>query len=99
MRNGKKYFQQILCGISAIFAMLVITVAAPAQDMQSGGLAARTYVVAHSKADPSTALTVAGVQVKENSKAVQATSLTPVLSGGPGIEMAFILDDSLRGRV
>jgi hypothetical protein len=99
MRNGKKHLQQTLGSIAAIFAMLVITVAAAAQDMQSGGLAARTYVVAHSKADPAPALTVANVQVKENFKPVQVTSLTPVLSGGQGIEMAFILDDSLRGSV
>jgi hypothetical protein len=56
-------------------------------------------VVERSKADPPPALTPANVQVKEDSKPAKVTGLTPVLSSGQGIELAFVLDDSLRGSV
>jgi len=99
MRNGTKYFQQILCGLAGFCAILAIAPSASAQDMQSGGLPARTYIVTRSKATPAPPLAADNVQVKENYKPAPVTALTPVLSSGQGIEMAFILDDSLRGSV
>jgi len=85
--------------LAVVFAASAAAPTAFAQDMQSGALPGRTYIVTRSKADPAPPLTTADLQVKEASKPAQVVSLNPVLSSGRGIELAFVLDDSLRSSV
>jgi hypothetical protein len=78
------------CGLAGV---------AMAQSMESGGLPAKTYVAVRSKADPAPPVAATDVQMKEAGKPVQVTALSPALKAGKGIELAFVVDDSLRGNV
>jgi hypothetical protein len=65
--------------------------------MESGGLPARTYVTVRAKGDTAApAIGQADLHLKEDGKPAQVTGWSPVKSGGKSIELAFIIDDSLR---
>lgn len=92
-----KRFSGITSGLALLVALTGLISTAVAQDMESGGLPAHTYVTVHSKADPGPAVTKANLQLKEAGKPVQITGWSQVESSGKGIELAFVIDDSLRG--
>ncbi len=92
-----KRFTGIIGGLALLFALPGLISTAIAQDMESGGLPAHTYVTVHSKADPAPAVTKANLQLKESGKPVQVTGWSQVESSGKSIELAFVIDDSLRG--
>jgi hypothetical protein len=97
MRDIFKRLSRIIGGLALFFALPGLMSTAIAQDMESGGLPAHTYVTVHSKADPAPAVTKAHVQLKEAGKTVQVTGWSQVESSGKSIELAFVIDDSLRG--
>jgi hypothetical protein len=99
MRVICKRILGIAGGLALMFILPGVMPAAVAQSMDSGGLPARTYVTFRSKAAAASAVTQADVHLKEDGKPVQVTGLAPVLSDGRGIELAFVIDDSLRGNV
>jgi len=86
-----------IIGLAAVLA-LGITCAA-AQSSNEGGIPTSTHIAVHVKGDAVPHLTPGDVQMKESGKPVQVTGLTPVLSMGRGIELAFVIDNSLRGSV
>jgi len=85
-------------GCAGVLA-LACTLPAVAQNLQSGGLPARTYVELRSKADPPPPVAAENLQVKEAGKPAQVTGFSPVMSDGNGMEIAFVIDDSLRANV
>lgn len=92
-----KRFTGIIGGLALLFALPGLMSTAVAQDMQSGGLPAHTYVTLRSKTDPAPAVTKANLQLKESGKPVQVTGWSQVEASGKSIELAFVIDDSLRG--
>ena len=94
MQNICKKLLKYASGLAFLFTLFGITAVA-----QDGVLPAKTYVAVRSKADPAPAVAQTSVQLKENGKPVQVTGWSPVLSSGKGIEMAFVIDDSLRANV
>jgi len=98
MKHTWKRFLE--CGVRCVAGVvLVCTLPAVAQNLESGGLPVHTYVTVRSKADPPPPVTAENLQVKEAGKPAQVTGLSPVLNGGKGIELAFVIDDSLRANV
>jgi len=89
-------FERFLGTMGALALLLALPGVASAQNMESGGLPVSTYVSVRSKADPAPPVTAANMQVKEAGKPAQVTGFSPVLPGGKGIELAFVIDDSLR---
>jgi hypothetical protein len=53
----------------------------------------------HSKTDPGPAVTQSDLQLKEAGKPVQITGWSPAFSSGKQVELAVVIDDSLRGNV
>jgi hypothetical protein len=99
MRQIFRQLFKISGGLALFFTLTGLTLAAAGQNLDSGGLPARTYVTVRSKAASAPAVAPADVRVKESGKPVQVTGWSPVLSDGRGIELAFVIDDSLRGNV
>jgi len=99
MREICKRLLGVVGGLALFFTLTGLMPTAAAQSMESGGLPARTYVTVRSKAADAPAVALADVQLKESGKPVQVTGWSPVVSDGRGIELAFVIDDSLRGNV
>ncbi|HXB62675.1 MAG TPA: hypothetical protein VNU94_07500 [Acidobacteriaceae bacterium] len=85
-------------GLALIFTLSGPVSAAVAQNMESGGLPAHTYVTVTSKTEPAPALTPADVQLKEAGKPALVTGLIPVEGSSKNIELAFLIDDGLRAE-
>jgi hypothetical protein len=98
MRSTFKQLLGFVGGLALLFTLPGLMPAAVAQSTD-GGLPTRTFVTVRSKGDSAPPVTQADVQLKENGKPAQITGWSPALSSGKGIELAFVVDDSLRGNV